>query len=113
MKGELGDWKEFLTSYDKKFGAHLSDPAKRTPETLIAFLKTFSRQEDLKVKNIKLNACNIHLFPFFFRWLLIYFAHSLYQIIDAILRRHSNQELFELLNDKSVDTPEQVCFMFL
>ncbi|XP_027334795.1 small RNA degrading nuclease 1-like [Abrus precatorius] len=48
LKGKLGDWKEFLNSYDKKFGAGLSDPAKRSHETLAAFLKTFSKEEDLK-----------------------------------------------------------------
>ncbi|XP_057424902.1 small RNA degrading nuclease 3-like isoform X1 [Lotus japonicus] len=48
MKGNLGDWKEFLNSYDKKFGASMSDPAKRTHEVLAAFLKTFSMEDDLK-----------------------------------------------------------------
>ncbi|KAJ1389954.1 RNA exonuclease 1-like, exonuclease domain [Sesbania bispinosa] len=48
LKGKLGDWKEFLDSYDKKFGSCLSDPAKRPHETLAAFLKTFSKDEDLK-----------------------------------------------------------------
>ncbi|KAK7331019.1 hypothetical protein VNO77_25228 [Canavalia gladiata] len=48
MKGKLGNWKEFLNSYDKKFGACLSDPAKRSHEILAAFLKTFSEEDDLK-----------------------------------------------------------------
>ncbi|KAE9614285.1 putative exoribonuclease II [Lupinus albus] len=48
LKGKLGGWKEFLNSYDKKFGDGLSDPAKRPIETLAAFLKTFSNKDDLK-----------------------------------------------------------------
>lgn len=51
LKGELGDWKEFLNSHDKRFGANVSDPAKRPHEILAAFLKTFSRDDDLKVNN--------------------------------------------------------------
>ncbi|KAG4933455.1 hypothetical protein JHK82_047761 [Glycine max] len=48
LKGNLGGWKEFLNSHDKKFGAGLSDPSKRSHEVLAAFLKTFSKEEDLK-----------------------------------------------------------------
>ncbi|TKY55676.1 Small RNA degrading nuclease 3 [Spatholobus suberectus] len=48
LKGKLGGWKEFLNSHDKKFGAGLSDPSKRSHEVLTAFLKTFSKEEDLK-----------------------------------------------------------------
>ncbi|XP_024975945.1 small RNA degrading nuclease 1 [Cynara cardunculus var. scolymus] len=48
MKGSNGGWKDFLSVYDKKVGISLSDPARRTPEALIAFLKTFSNDEDLK-----------------------------------------------------------------
>ncbi|KAK7401771.1 hypothetical protein VNO78_13523 [Psophocarpus tetragonolobus] len=48
LKGDLGGWKEFLNSHDKKFGAGLSDPSKRSHEILVAFLKTFSKGEDLK-----------------------------------------------------------------
>ncbi|KEH40203.1 small RNA degrading nuclease [Medicago truncatula] len=48
MKGKMGDWKEFLNSNDKKFGAGMSDPSKRSHEVLAAFLKTFSKDEDLK-----------------------------------------------------------------
>lgn len=51
----MGDWKEFLNSNDKKFGAGMSDPSKRSHEVLAAFLKTFSKDEDLKVS---------HLYPF-------------------------------------------------
>lgn len=49
LKGENGGWKEFLSVYDKKVGISLSDPARRTPEALIAFLKTFTNPDDLKV----------------------------------------------------------------
>ncbi|XP_028760520.1 small RNA degrading nuclease 3 isoform X2 [Neltuma alba] len=49
MQGALGDWKNFLMSHDKKFGSNLSDPAKRSRETLVAFLKTFSKEGDLKI----------------------------------------------------------------
>ncbi|XP_058724808.1 small RNA degrading nuclease 1-like [Vicia villosa] len=48
MKGKMGGWKEFLNSHDKKFGASLSDPSKRSHQLLAQFLKTFSTQEDLK-----------------------------------------------------------------
>lgn len=49
MKGDKGGWKEFLKSYDKKFGASLSDPARRSPDALAAFLKTFTKEDDIKV----------------------------------------------------------------
>ncbi|GAB4849014.1 hypothetical protein Ancab_003826 [Ancistrocladus abbreviatus] len=49
MKGEKGGWKEFLNFYDKKIGASLSDPARRSPDVLLAFLKTFKEESDLKL----------------------------------------------------------------
>lgn len=49
MKGSNGVWKDFLTVYAKKVGVSLSDPARRSPEALIAFLYTFSDADDLKV----------------------------------------------------------------
>ncbi|XP_060961304.1 small RNA degrading nuclease 1 [Cannabis sativa] len=48
FKGSKGEWKEFLSGYDKKFGARLSDPAKRSNEVLVSFLKTFDEEEHLK-----------------------------------------------------------------
>lgn len=51
MKGSQGDWKEFLNSHDPKFGASMSDPSKRPNDLLIAFLKTFSKEDDLMVMN--------------------------------------------------------------
>ncbi|XP_072981085.1 small RNA degrading nuclease 1-like [Typha angustifolia] len=41
LEGAEGGWKDFLTCHDKKFGAGLSDPVKRSRDILIAFLKTF------------------------------------------------------------------------
>lgn len=52
MKGTKGDWKEFLNSYDKKFGSSLSDPARRSVDVLTSFLKTFDKENDLKVLNL-------------------------------------------------------------
>lgn len=49
MTGSEGDWKEFLNSRDPKFGASMSDPSKRPNDLLIAFLKTFDKEEDLMV----------------------------------------------------------------
>ncbi|CAI9110227.1 OLC1v1010220C1 [Oldenlandia corymbosa var. corymbosa] len=48
MEGSKGGWKEFLNFYDKKIGASLSDPSKRPLDTLLAFLKSFTKHEDLK-----------------------------------------------------------------
>lgn len=48
MEGTAGGWKEFLTSYDKKFGSSLSDPARRSKDALSSFLKTFTKEDDLK-----------------------------------------------------------------
>ncbi|XP_058080166.1 small RNA degrading nuclease 3-like isoform X2 [Magnolia sinica] len=48
MKGAKGGWKEFLDFHDKRFGSSLSDPAKRSIDTLIAFLTTFTKEEDLE-----------------------------------------------------------------
>ncbi|XP_054808522.1 small RNA degrading nuclease 3-like isoform X2 [Prosopis cineraria] len=76
MEGKLGNWHNFLLSHDKKFGSCLRDPARRSRETLVAFLKTFTKQSDLK-------------------------------IFDAIIRRHSNQDLFKLYKGKSDGIPEQ------
>ncbi|KNA20837.1 hypothetical protein SOVF_048390 [Spinacia oleracea] len=48
MEGDKGGWKDFLKVYDKKFGASMSDPARRTPEVLRTFLDTFKKEEHLK-----------------------------------------------------------------
>ncbi|XP_041001506.1 small RNA degrading nuclease 1-like isoform X1 [Juglans microcarpa x Juglans regia] len=48
MKGIKGDWKEFLDFHDKKLGASLSDPTRRSIDMLSAFLKTFTKEDDLK-----------------------------------------------------------------
>ncbi|KAG6421683.1 hypothetical protein SASPL_118240 [Salvia splendens] len=48
MAGSKGSWKEFLKVHDKKFGASLSDPSRRSVDDLGAFLKTFLQDDDLK-----------------------------------------------------------------
>ncbi|KAE7999650.1 hypothetical protein FH972_004056 [Carpinus fangiana] len=48
MKGTKGDWKEFLNVHDKKLGASLSDPTRRSNHVLAAFLKSFAKEDDLK-----------------------------------------------------------------
>ncbi|KAK6151217.1 hypothetical protein DH2020_016149 [Rehmannia glutinosa] len=48
MAGCKGGWKDFLKVYDKKFGASLSDPSRRSVDSLAAFLKTFEQDDDLK-----------------------------------------------------------------
>uniref|UniRef100_A0A2N9FEH5 Exonuclease domain-containing protein n=1 Tax=Fagus sylvatica TaxID=28930 RepID=A0A2N9FEH5_FAGSY len=49
MKGTKGDWKEFLGVHDKRHGASLSDPTRRSNNVLVAFLKTFVKEDDLKL----------------------------------------------------------------
>lgn len=51
MVGSKGGWKDFLKFYDKKFGASVSDPARRSVDSLVAFLKTFTQENDLKVNS--------------------------------------------------------------
>nr|XP_016466366.1 PREDICTED: small RNA degrading nuclease 1-like isoform X1 [Nicotiana tabacum] len=48
-KGSSGGWKDFLRSHDKKLGVSLSDPSKRSVDDLLAFLKTFSQEDDIKL----------------------------------------------------------------
>ncbi|KAF0890718.1 hypothetical protein E2562_004218 [Oryza meyeriana var. granulata] len=43
LKGTEGGWKDFLARNDKKFGASVSDPKKRSKDVLLAFLLTFSK----------------------------------------------------------------------
>ncbi|KAG7034323.1 Small RNA degrading nuclease 3 [Cucurbita argyrosperma subsp. argyrosperma] len=57
MRGSEGDWKEFLISRDPKFGASMCDPSKRPNDLLIAFLKTFSKEDDLMFLD-KILQCN-------------------------------------------------------
>lgn len=49
LKGAKGGWKDFLDCHDKKFGAGLSDPAKRSSDILAAFLATFTQEKDCKL----------------------------------------------------------------
>ncbi|XP_015865910.2 small RNA degrading nuclease 3 isoform X2 [Ziziphus jujuba] len=58
MKGTKGDWKEFLNSYDKKFGSSLSDPARRSNDVLASFLKTFDKENDLKFLANVMQCCS-------------------------------------------------------
>ncbi|XP_038971963.1 small RNA degrading nuclease 1-like isoform X1 [Phoenix dactylifera] len=44
LKGGKGGWKDFLHSHDRRFGAGVSDPARRTKEILVAFLQTFEEK---------------------------------------------------------------------
>ncbi|OQU82463.1 hypothetical protein SORBI_3006G243100 [Sorghum bicolor] len=43
LRGCDGGWKDFLARNDRKFGASVSDPRKRTRDVLLAFLQTFSK----------------------------------------------------------------------
>jgi len=43
LRGCDGGWKDFLARNDRKFGASLSDPRKRTRDVLLAFVQTFSK----------------------------------------------------------------------
>lgn len=49
MEGSQGGWKEFLKGYDKQLGNSLSDPSKRTVEALADFVRTFTKEEEIKV----------------------------------------------------------------
>ncbi|OWM82149.1 hypothetical protein CDL15_Pgr001723 [Punica granatum] len=48
MKSNKGAWKDFLNAHDRKFGASISDPSKRTKDILVAFLNSFTDQNDVK-----------------------------------------------------------------
>ncbi|XVF59361.1 hypothetical protein PTKIN_Ptkin07bG0269500 [Pterospermum kingtungense] len=49
LKGTEGGWKDFLNIYDRKFGSSLSDPSRRSNACLVSFLKTFTKDDDLKL----------------------------------------------------------------
>ncbi|KAL8137837.1 hypothetical protein V2J09_003838 [Rumex salicifolius] len=49
MGGEKGGWKEFLKVYDTKLGDSLSDPARRSADVLMAFIKTFKEESDIQL----------------------------------------------------------------
>lgn len=46
LKGAKGGWKEFLNYHDPKYGDALSDPARRTTNDLVSFLKTFNEEDN-------------------------------------------------------------------
>lgn len=49
LKGSKGGWKEFLNIHDRKFGASVGDPARRSPDDLVAFIKTFTKEDNVKL----------------------------------------------------------------
>ncbi|CAH8335617.1 unnamed protein product [Eruca vesicaria subsp. sativa] len=59
LEGENGGWKDFLNSYDKKFGASLSDPSRRSNDVLVAFLSSLKKKEDAQlVARVLQGYCN-------------------------------------------------------
>ena len=48
-RGSQGSWKQFLNVYERKFGSGFSDPARRSRDSLVAFLQTFTDEDGLKV----------------------------------------------------------------
>ncbi|KAF5752874.1 hypothetical protein HS088_TW01G00792 [Tripterygium wilfordii] len=46
MQGSQGGWKDFLKIYDKKLGSSVSDPARKSNDALLSFLKTFTEEND-------------------------------------------------------------------
>nr|XP_029121763.1 small RNA degrading nuclease 3 isoform X2 [Elaeis guineensis] len=44
LKGGEGGWKDFLHGHDRRFGAGVSDPARRTKDILVTFLQTFEEK---------------------------------------------------------------------
>jgi RNA exonuclease 1 len=48
LRGENGNWKEFLHVYDKNADSP-SDPSRRSHEDLVQFLTTFKKKEDLQL----------------------------------------------------------------
>ncbi|KAI8030755.1 Small RNA degrading nuclease 3 [Camellia lanceoleosa] len=55
MEGSEGDWEVFLSKHDKLFGSRIRDPRKKSAVTLARFLKTFSREDDLKFFDNKMH----------------------------------------------------------
>lgn len=52
LRGENGNWKEFL-HVDDKNAESPSDPSRRSHEDLVQFLTTFKKKEDLQVSELK------------------------------------------------------------
>ncbi|KAI8013285.1 ADP-ribosylation factor GTPase-activating protein AGD3 [Camellia lanceoleosa] len=55
MEGSEGDLEVFLSKHDKLFGSRIRDPRKKSAVTLARFLKTFSREDDLKFFDNKMH----------------------------------------------------------
>ena len=49
IKGSKGSWKEFLNTDAKGLRTSISDPARRSIDTLISFIGTFIEKGHLKV----------------------------------------------------------------
>jgi len=49
IKGTQGDWKDFVANVNRKRGGTHSDPAKHPVDVLAAFVKTFTKKEDIEV----------------------------------------------------------------
>uniref|UniRef100_A0A6N2M7J7 Exonuclease domain-containing protein n=1 Tax=Salix viminalis TaxID=40686 RepID=A0A6N2M7J7_SALVM len=47
-RGSQGSWKQFLNVWRGKFGSGFSDPARRSRDSLVAFLQTFTDDDGLK-----------------------------------------------------------------
>ncbi|MCL7038924.1 hypothetical protein MKW94_016331 [Papaver nudicaule] len=47
MKGSKGGWEEFLNFHDRKFGASLNDPKRRSADDMVSFLETFTEEADI------------------------------------------------------------------
>ncbi|XP_011005815.1 PREDICTED: small RNA degrading nuclease 3 isoform X1 [Populus euphratica] len=61
-RGSQGSWKQFLNVYEKKFGSGFSDPARRSRDSLVAFLQTFTDEDGLKfVDNVLRSLSNCEM----------------------------------------------------
>ncbi|MCL7051684.1 hypothetical protein MKW94_014019 [Papaver nudicaule] len=47
MEGSEGCWEDFLNLHDRKFGASLSDPRRRSADDMVSFLETFTEEADI------------------------------------------------------------------
>ncbi|KAF9678538.1 hypothetical protein SADUNF_Sadunf07G0045200 [Salix dunnii] len=61
-RGSQGSWKQFLNVYERKFGSGFSDPARRSRDSLVAFLQTFTDEDGLKfVDNVLRSLSNCEM----------------------------------------------------
>ncbi|KAI3897606.1 hypothetical protein MKW92_022149 [Papaver armeniacum] len=79
LEGSKGVWQVFLNEHDRKFGAGLSDPSKRSVDVLVSFLETFTDKE----------------------------AEA--KFLEKVLEWHSNREaVFELIKNSTTDREKLV-----